>query len=183
VAALSELRDKPAGPSVSLRRACANATLWPALTKQATADASRPDGSRLHQLAPSDLRCLYTWEFEKNGREVNVRVEGQTRFTTSLTLDAALARVPARRPGAGGHRGGPPGTNVGRLVPAFSGYHLYYQVAASPLLRSLLLVEALRHRRQEHKSVEKTASKRVDRHAATEQIKPFRSLGRRTARL
>jgi len=34
---------------------------------------------------------LYAWEFKKGGREVNVRVEGQTTFnSTALILEAAL---------------------------------------------------------------------------------------------
>ncbi len=73
---------------------------------------------------------LYAWEFEKDGRELNVRVEGQLVCnTTDLILDAALAGfglayLPEQQVQA--HLA------TGRLVrvlgdwcPAFPGYHLY----------------------------------------------------------
>jgi DNA-binding transcriptional LysR family regulator len=94
---------------------------------------------------------LYAWEFEKDGRKVNARVEGQLIFNSILpVLDGALdgmglAYIPmdlAR-----------PHLDSGRLIeamgdwcPYFQGYHLYYpnRRQASPAFS--LLVEALRYR-------------------------------------
>jgi DNA-binding transcriptional LysR family regulator len=94
---------------------------------------------------------LYAWEFEKRGREIRVRVEGQLVFNrTPLIVGAATA----------GHGIGfvieeqvasllANGSLVRVLedwCPPFEGYHLYYPVRrqASPAFR--LLVEALRYR-------------------------------------
>ena len=66
---------------------------------------------------------LYAWEFEKGGRELKVRVDGQLTFnTTAQMLNAALVGI---RPDlcAGGIGGAvcgeaPADTGFGRLVPA-----------------------------------------------------------------
>ncbi|CAX22042.1 putative transcriptional regulator [Methylorubrum extorquens DM4] len=94
---------------------------------------------------------LYAWEFEKDGRPVNVRVEGGLVFNTPrLILNAArmglgLAFVPSDQAG--------PLIESGELVqilddwcPSFPGYHLYYpsRRQASPAFR--LLVEGLRYK-------------------------------------
>jgi DNA-binding transcriptional LysR family regulator len=94
---------------------------------------------------------LLTWEFEKGGREVRVKVEGRLVFNTSLmALEAAVAghglaylledRVQAC-------------LADGRLVrvladwcPPFSGYHLYYPSRRQPRPAFSLLVDALRYR-------------------------------------
>lgn len=95
---------------------------------------------------------LYAWEFEKKGRALNVRVDGQLTFnTSSLMLKAALE-------GHGlvylteGQVG--PCLADGRLVRVladwcepFSGYHLYYPSRRQPTPAFALLVEALRYRR------------------------------------
>ena len=94
---------------------------------------------------------LYAWEFEKDGREVRVRVEGQTVFNSSaLMLEAALAGfglayLPEDQVGAQ--------LAEGRLVrvladwcPTYSGYHLYYPSRRQPTPAFALLVEALRYR-------------------------------------
>jgi DNA-binding transcriptional LysR family regulator len=74
---------------------------------------------------------LYPWEFEKRGREIHVRVEGQLVFNNlALRLNSALARLGLAYL---------PEDQVedhlahGRLIrvlddwcPPFSGYHLYY---------------------------------------------------------
>jgi DNA-binding transcriptional LysR family regulator len=94
---------------------------------------------------------LYAWEFEKNGRELKVRVEGQLVFNNLvLRLNAALAGLGlaylpedmvkmhfAKR----------------RLVrvladwcPPFSGYHLYYPSRRQHTPAFTLLVDALRYR-------------------------------------
>ncbi len=94
---------------------------------------------------------LYTWEFEKGGREVKVRVEGPLVFNNfALRLDAALA---------GFGLAYLPEDQVrehladGRLIraladwcPPFSGYHLYYPSRRQTAPAFALLVEALRHR-------------------------------------
>jgi DNA-binding transcriptional LysR family regulator len=94
---------------------------------------------------------LYAWEFEKNRREINVRVEGQLVFNgVASMLNAALNGLGlAYLPEALVE------THVskGRLVRVlsdwcspFSGYHLYYpsRHQRSPALS--LLVDALRYR-------------------------------------
>jgi DNA-binding transcriptional LysR family regulator len=94
---------------------------------------------------------LYAWEFEKNGRELRVRVEGQLVFNgTAPMLDAALAGfglayLPEDEVQA--HLGD------GRLIqvladwcPAYSGYHLYYPSRRQPTPAFALLVDALRFR-------------------------------------
>ncbi len=94
---------------------------------------------------------LYAWEFERGGRELRVRVEGQLVFgTTALILDAALAGfglayLPEDQVAAQ--------LADGRLVRVladwcepFSGYHLYYPSRRQHTPAFALLVEALRHR-------------------------------------
>jgi DNA-binding transcriptional LysR family regulator len=94
---------------------------------------------------------LYAWEFEKNGREMNVRVDGQ------LVLGTATFMLMAARAGFG--LAYLPEAEVrsdlesGRLIrvladwcPPFSGYHLYYPSRRQPTQAFALLVEALRYR-------------------------------------
>jgi DNA-binding transcriptional LysR family regulator len=93
---------------------------------------------------------LYTWEFEKDGHALNVRVEGQLTFnSTTPRLRAALdgfglAMVPADM--AQEHLAS------GRLVqvledwcPTFPGYHVYYPSRRQSSHAFSLLVSALRH--------------------------------------
>ena len=97
------------------------------------------------------LGGLYAWEFEKGGRALNVRVEGQL-----IVNDAALARqaaldglgiayLPEETVGAE--------IDAGRLTrvledwcPPFPGYHLYYPSRRHQSPAFALLVEALRYR-------------------------------------
>jgi DNA-binding transcriptional LysR family regulator len=94
---------------------------------------------------------LYAWEFEKNRRELNVRVEGQLVFNTAgLLLEAAvagfgLAYLPEEQVQAY--------LDDGRLIrvladwcPPFPGYHLYYPSRRQTTPAFALLVDALRHR-------------------------------------
>jgi DNA-binding transcriptional LysR family regulator len=216
VAALSELRDKPAGTiRITAGEHAAQAVLWPALARLLPAYpdikveividygltdivAERYDaGVRLgEQVArdmiavrigpdmrmavvgspsyfarhprpkkPQDLTAhgcinlrlptyggIYAWEFEKGGRELKVRVEGQLVFNNiALRLDAALSGLGLAYLPEDQVR-----THVeeGRLIrvladwcPAFSGYHLYYPSRRQPTPAFALLVDALRFRR------------------------------------
>ncbi len=94
---------------------------------------------------------LYAWEFEKGGRELKVRVEGQLTFNgTFQMLNAALsgyglAYVPEDL--------AQPHLAKGRLkrvledwCAPYSGYHLYYPSRRQSSAAFTLLVDALRHR-------------------------------------
>ena len=119
---------------------------------------------KLQPQAPQDLTAhecvnlrlptlggLYAWEFERGGRELKVRVEGQLVFNGgAMILRAAeagfgLAYLPEDRVRA--HLAD------GRLIrvladwcPPFPGYHLYYPSRRQPTPAFTVLVEALRHR-------------------------------------
>ncbi len=94
---------------------------------------------------------LYAWEFEKRGRELKVRVEGQFVFNSlDLRIDAALAGFGLTYL---------PEDQVqthladGRLIqvladwcPPFAGYHLYYPSRRQPAPAFALVVDALRYR-------------------------------------
>ncbi len=97
------------------------------------------------------LGGLYAWEFEKAGRELKVRVDGQFVFNDlALMLEAALdgfglAYLPEDVI--------EPHLRDGRLVrvladwcPPFAGYHLYYPSRRQQSPAFALLVEALRYR-------------------------------------
>lgn len=125
--------------------------------------------------APQDLRehqCinlrlptaggLYAWEFEKGGREVKVRVDGQLAFNQlPLILRAArvglgIAFVPDDLVQAD--------VEAARLVRVladwcepFSGYHLYYPSRRQPTPAFALLVEAVRYREPRAKRTGRTS--------------------------
>jgi DNA-binding transcriptional LysR family regulator len=94
---------------------------------------------------------LYAWEFEKDGRELRVRVEGQLVFnTTALMLNAAiaghgLAYVPEglAEPYLAKRR-------LRRVLEdwclPYSGYHLYYPSRRQSSAAFVLVVDALRYR-------------------------------------
>jgi DNA-binding transcriptional LysR family regulator len=90
---------------------------------------------------------LYAWEFEKAGRELKVRVEGQLVFNTlALRLEAALAGF-----GLAYLPEDPVRTHLaaGRLIRVLADwcppYHLYYP-SRQPTPAFVLLVDALRYR-------------------------------------
>ena len=95
---------------------------------------------------------LYAWEFEKGGRELRVRVEGQLILNaTSQMLTAALAGL-----GLAYMPEDMVQTHVaeGRLTRVledwcepYAGYHLYYPSRRKASQAFALLVEALRYRR------------------------------------
>jgi DNA-binding transcriptional LysR family regulator len=94
---------------------------------------------------------MYAWEFEENGRELKVRVDGQLAFSNIFNaLDASLegfglAYIPEEII--------LPYVSKGRLVrvlqkfsPYWDGYHLYYPSRRQSSPAFIALVEALRHR-------------------------------------
>ena len=94
---------------------------------------------------------LYAWEFEEEGREIKIRVEGQLVFNNifdvlEATLDGfGLAYIPEEII--------LPHVAEGRLVrvlqewsPYWDGYHLYYPSRRQSSPAFVALVEALRHR-------------------------------------
>jgi DNA-binding transcriptional LysR family regulator len=94
---------------------------------------------------------LYAWEFEKDGRELRVHVEGQLVFNgTFEMLKAAvagfgLAYVPedvAQPHLAAGRLK----RVLGNWCPPYSGYHLYYPSRRQQPPAFTLLVNALRYR-------------------------------------
>ena len=119
----------------------------------------RPPPKRPQELVEHDcinLRLpthggLYAWEFEKAGRELRVRVEGQLVFNgTPQMLNASLAGFGIAYMPLDLAR---PHIARGRLrhvladwCPPFSGYHLYYPSRRQPSAAFALLVEALRYR-------------------------------------
>lgn len=94
---------------------------------------------------------LYSWEFEKDGQALNVRVDGQVTLNTGpLILEAARA----------GHgiaflmedyvtqfiQQGELQYVLDDWCPLFDGYHLYYPSRRQPTPAFSLLVDALRYR-------------------------------------
>jgi DNA-binding transcriptional LysR family regulator len=106
-------------------------------------------GHRCINLRLATRGDLYAWEFEKDGRELRVRVEGQIVFNRpSLVVEAALA---------GFGLAFVPDDHVaeelasGRLVrvledwcPPFSGYHLYYPSRRQQSPAFAVVIDALR---------------------------------------
>jgi DNA-binding transcriptional LysR family regulator len=94
---------------------------------------------------------IYAWEFEKRGRALKVRVEGQLVFNNiALRVNAALAGLGLAYLSEDQVR---KHVAEGRLVrvlgdwcPPFSGYHLYYPSRRQAAPAFALLVEALRYR-------------------------------------
>ena len=97
------------------------------------------------------LGGLYAWEFEKRGRPLNVRVEGQlivndTAIARQAALDGTgIAFLPDYSVAAELKSGG-----LIRVLkdwtPPFPGYHLYYPSRRQQSPAFALLVEALRYR-------------------------------------
>ncbi|HEY0333942.1 MAG TPA: LysR family transcriptional regulator [Stenotrophomonas sp.] len=94
---------------------------------------------------------LYAWEFERRGRELEVRVDGQVIMNTSPPIVAAaldgmgIAFLPEDEFA--------PHLREGRLVrvledwcPPFPGFHLYYPSRRHPSPAFSLVLEALRFR-------------------------------------
>jgi DNA-binding transcriptional LysR family regulator len=94
---------------------------------------------------------IYAWEFEKAGRELKVRVEGQLVFNTgALRLTAALvglglAYLPEEQ--VKEHlKNGDLIRVLSDWCAPFPGYHLYYPSRRQPTPAFALLLDALRYR-------------------------------------
>lgn len=94
---------------------------------------------------------LYAWEFERDGRELRVRVDGQLTFSSILPITQAalegfgIACLPQAQV--------QPHLDSGALEavltewsPPFPGYHLYYPSRRQPTPAFATIVEALRYR-------------------------------------
>jgi DNA-binding transcriptional LysR family regulator len=94
---------------------------------------------------------LYAWEFEREGQELRVRVDGQLTFNTSFAqVEAAvagygIAYVPEdlveRHVAEGRLR-----AVLEAWSPRFAGYHLYYPSRRQSSPAFNVIVDALRHR-------------------------------------
>jgi DNA-binding transcriptional LysR family regulator len=121
--------------------------------------ATRPKPNRPQDLTDHDcinIRLptyggIYAWEFEKRGRELKVRADGQLVFNSlALRLNAVLAGLGlAYLP----EDQVQPYVDKGRLIRVlddwcapFPGYHLYYPSRRQPTPAFAVLVDALRHR-------------------------------------
>ena len=94
---------------------------------------------------------VYAWEFEKGGRELRVRVEGQFTFNaTAQMLNAALAGVGlglcAGKHGAAVSRQGRLKRVLEDWCLPYSGYHLFYPSRRQSSAAFALVVDALRYR-------------------------------------
>ena len=123
-----------------------------------------PDYFREHGVpnSPHELtghRCInlrlathggfYAWEFEREGKTLNVRVDGQLAFNSSVPILSAtlaghgLAYIPedmAASPIAEGRLQ----RVLAKWCPAFTGYHLYYPSRRQSSPAFQLLLETLR---------------------------------------
>ncbi|WP_419951597.1 LysR family transcriptional regulator [Methylobacterium sp.] len=132
--------------------------------RMAVVGAPRYFAGRKKPRVPDDLtehRCinlrlptrggLYAWEFEKAGRVINVRVDGQTVFnSTALILKAALGGLGmaylAEDKAAPYIQEGSLVRVLAEWCAPFPGYHLYYPSRRQPTPAFQLFVEALRYR-------------------------------------
>jgi DNA-binding transcriptional LysR family regulator len=94
---------------------------------------------------------LYAWEFERGGRDLRVRVEGQlTCNGTAQLLNGALAGLGLAYVPEGMVEGHIAKGRLKRVLadwcPPYSGYHLYYPSRRHPSAAFAAVVEALRHR-------------------------------------
>jgi DNA-binding transcriptional LysR family regulator len=93
---------------------------------------------------------LYAWEFEKNGRVQNVRVEGQLIFnSTSQTLQAALSGLGLAMVMEDTVRSHIAAGELEQVLAdwsqPFEGYHLYYPSRRHAAPAFAAFVKAMRH--------------------------------------
>jgi DNA-binding transcriptional LysR family regulator len=137
--------------SRDLRMAVVGSPSYFAVRKRPKTPQDLTQHNCLNLRLPTHGGSLYAWEFEKNGRELNVRVDGQLVFNSAgLLLEGALKGLGLAYLTEGHVQ---PYVSEGRLVrvladwcPPFSGYHLYYPSRRQPSPAFALLVDALRHR-------------------------------------
>jgi DNA-binding transcriptional LysR family regulator len=137
--------------SPDLRMAVVGTPSYFLARKRPKAPQDLPSHNCLNLRLPTHGGSLYAWEFEKNGRELNVRVEGQLVFNSAgLLLEGALKGLGLAYLTEGHVQ---PFISQGRLervltdwCPQFSGYHLYYPSRRQPSPAFSLLVDALRYR-------------------------------------
>jgi DNA-binding transcriptional LysR family regulator len=118
----------------------------------------RPEPKKPHDLIKHNciaLRLpsggLYAWEFEKGGRELRVRVEGQLTYnTTAQMLNAAVAGMGLAYVPEGWVQPHLAKALLKRVLedwcPPYSGYHLFYPSRRQASAAFALLVDALRYR-------------------------------------
>ncbi|CAN5436399.1 LysR family transcriptional regulator [soil metagenome] len=134
-----------------LRMGCAAAPAYLADRKRPKVPQDLTDHQCVNMRLPT-YGGVYAWEFEKGGRQIKVRVDGQCTFNNlAMRLSAGLAGIgivympdDVLEPYvASGH--------LVRLLadwsPKYSGYHLYYPSRRQTAPAFALLVDALRHRR------------------------------------
>jgi DNA-binding transcriptional LysR family regulator len=120
---------------------------------------ARPEPKRPQELIGHDcinLRLprhgnLYAWEFEKGGRELRVRVEGQLTFNgTAQLLNGALAGCGLAYVPEGLAEQHVAKGRLKRVLadwcPPYSGYHLFYPSRRQSSAAFALVVDALRYR-------------------------------------
>src|SRR4029453_18328527 len=95
---------------------------------------------------------VYAWEFDKNGRELRVRVEGQLTFNaTSQQVNAALAGLGLVYAPEGMVQRYVARGKLRRVLEdwcqPYPGYHLFYPSRRQSSAAFALVVDALRHRR------------------------------------
>ena len=121
--------------------------------------ARHPAPQTPHDLAQHDCINLrlptrggfYSWEFEKDGRALKVRVEGRLAFNnTRLILQAAEAGLGIAFLLEDHMQEALAAGRLARILadwcPPFPGFHLYYPSRRQPTPAFALLVEALRYR-------------------------------------
>jgi DNA-binding transcriptional LysR family regulator len=96
-------------------------------------------------------RGIYSWEFERNGRDLHVRVDGQLTFNTAaLMLNASLQGFGlaylTEQQVQKYLDSGELVRVLGSWCPPFPGYHLYYPSRRQPSAAFAVLVNALRYR-------------------------------------
>lgn len=137
--------------SPDLRMAVVGSPAYFANRKKPRTPQELTDHNCVNLRLPTHGGTLYSWEFEKNGRELDVRVDGQLVFNSAgLLLNAALkgfGLAYLTESHVQEH------VAKGKLVrvlsdwcPPFSGYHLYYPSRRQPSPAFSLVVNALRYR-------------------------------------
>ena len=94
---------------------------------------------------------LYAWEFERDGRQLKVRVDGQLTYnTTAQMLNAAVAGLGLAYVPEGLAQPHLENERLKRVLEdwclPYSGYHLYYPSRRQATPAFSLLVAALRYR-------------------------------------